>query len=224
MPLTEQKCIAIAEMLNKGKGKGLALSSEICKTLKVNGRQVGQVSKMIERGLIAFDEETDEPYFVTPFKEIQKHYLREQKGMNAEDIAEKGVHDAVQGEIADEATKQAQQYILLGKAVWQAYVNHAVKKGLTLDDIRQTPIHQVIINALEKAEKYELEKEENKLLREQVQYLQGETNPIIRLKTTMKRTNEILTLLVALDTAGFNIEPLIPHYERIINGYLIGVA
>lgn len=220
--LDEQKALEIAKYLTEHKGEQ-GLAPTISHNLKVSGKEIHKVVMMMEKGLIAFSGEGEgEPYFVTPFKQIEKYYLGRTKEMEPEEIAHKTVLDTVEGAIAEEATTQSQQYIILGKAMWQAYANYAVKKGLTIDDIRQTPIHQEIIKALEKADKYEEATAENKLLREQLTYLQGETDPIVRLKNTMKRTTDIVTLLLLLDEAGFNIEPLIPHYERLINGYLIG--
>jgi hypothetical protein len=217
--LTEEKALEIARYLKEHKGEQ-GLAPTISHALKVSGKEINKVSKMIEKGLLAFSEE-GEPYFITPFKQIEKYYLST-KEMEPEEIAHKTVVDTVQGAIAEEAATQSQQYIILGKAVWQAYANYAVKKGLTIDDIRQTPIHQEIIKALEKTDKYEETAEENKLLRQQLQYLQGETDPMVRLKNTLKKTTDILTTLAILDQAGFNIEPLIPFYERMIQGYLTG--
>jgi hypothetical protein len=217
--LTEEKALEIARMLKERKGEQ-GLAPVISHALKVSGKEINKVSKMIEKGLLAFSEE-GEPYFITPFKQIEKYYLST-KEMEPEEIAHKTVVDTVEGQIAEEAATQSQQYIILGKAVWQAYANYAVKKGLTIDDIRQTPIHQEIIKALEKTDKYEETAEENKLLRQQLQYLQGETDPMVRLKNTLKKTTDILTTLAILDQAGFNIEPLIPFYERMIQGYLTG--
>ena len=218
--LTEEKALEIARYLKEHKGEQ-GLAPTISHALKVSGKEIHKVAKMIEKGLLAFSEE-GEPYFITPFKQIEKYYLSRTKEMEPEEIAQKTVLDTVEGAIAEEATTQSQQYIILGKAVWQAYANYAVKKGLTIDDIRQTPIHQEIIKALEKADKYELATEENKLLREQLTYLQGETDPMVRLKNTMKRTTDIITMLVLLDDAGFNIDPLIPYYQNLLKGYLIG--
>jgi len=219
--LTEEKALEIARMLKERKGEQ-GLAPVISHALKVSGKEIHKVSRMIEKGLIAFSEE-DEPYFVTPFKQIEKYYLST-KEMEPEEIAHKTVLDTVEGQIAEEATTQSQQYIILGKAVWQAYANYAVKKGLTIDDIRQTPIHQEIIKALEKADKLDEAQQENIDLKQQLSYLQGETDPIIRLKNTLKKTTDILTTLAVLDQAGFNIEPLIPFYEKMINGYLTGYA
>jgi len=218
--LTEEKALEIARMLKERKGEQ-GLAPAISQRLKVSGKEIHKVSTMIERGLLAFSEQ-GEPYFVTPFKQIEKYYLSREKEMEPEEIAHKTVKDAVEGAVAEEAATQTQQYFILGKAVWQAFANYAVKKGLTIDDIRQTPIHQEIIKALEKADKYELTAEENKLLREQLTYLQGETDPMIRLKNTLKKTTDILTVLAVLDSAGFNIEPLIPYYQNLLKGYLIG--
>jgi len=218
--LTEEKALEIARMLKERKGER-GLAPIISQQLKVSGKEIHKVSKMIEKGLLAFSEE-GEPYFVTPFKQIEKYYLQREKELEPEEIAQKTVKDAVEGAVAEEAATQTQQYFILGKAVWQAYANYAVKKGLTIDDIRQTPIHQEIIKALDKADKYEITAEENKLLRQHVTYLQGETDPMIRMKKTMKRTTDIITMLVLLDDAGFNIEPLIPYYQNLLKGYLIG--
>lgn len=218
--LDEQKALEIAKYLTEHKGEQ-GLAPTISHNLKVSGKEIHKVVMMMEKGLIAFSEE-GEPYFITPFKQIQKYYLSQTKEMEPEEIARKTVQDAVEGAVAEEATTQTHQYFILGKAVWQAYANYAVKKGLTIDDIRQTPIHQEIIKALEKADKYEVTAEENKLLREQLTYLQGETDPMIRVKNTMKRTTDIVTMLVLLDDAGFNIEPLIPYYQNLLKGYLIG--
>jgi len=218
--LTEEKALEIARMLKERKGEQ-GLAPAISQRLKVSGKEIHKVSTMMERGLLAFSEQ-GEPYFVTSFKQIEKYYLKREKEMEPEEIAHKTVKDAVEGAVAEEAATQTQQYFILGKAVWQAFANYAVKKGLTIDDIRQTPIHQEIIKALEKADKYELTAEENKLLREQLTYLQGETDPMIRLKNTLKNTTNILTVLAVLDSAGFNIEPLIPYYQNLLKGYLIG--
>lgn len=220
--LTEEKALGIARYLKEHKGEQ-GLAPTISHALKVSGKEIHKVSKMIEKGLIAFSEE-GEPHFITPFKQIQKYYLSQTKEMEPEEIAQKTVLDTVEGAIAEEATTQSQQYIILGKAIWQAYVNYAVKHGMTIDDIRKTPVHQTIIQALEKADKLDEVQQENIDLKQQLQYLQGETDPIIRLKNTLKKTTDILTTLAVLDQAGFNIEPLIPFYEKMINGYLTGYA
>jgi len=218
--LTEEKALEIARMLKERKGEQ-GLAPVISHTLKVSGKEIHKVSKMIEKGLLAFSEE-GEPYFITPFKQIEKYYLSRTKEMEPEEIAQKTVLDTVEGQIAEEATTQSQQYIILGKAIWQAYANYAVKHGMTIDDIRKTPVHQTIIQALEKADKLDEAQQENTDLKQQLGYLQGETDPITRLKNTLKKTTDILTVLAVLDQAGFNIEPLIPFYEKMINGYLTG--
>jgi len=220
--LTEEKALEIARMLKERKGEQ-GLAPVISHALKVSGKEIHKVAKMMEKGLLAFSEE-GEPYFITPFKQIEKYYLSRTKEMEPEEIAQKTVLDTVEGAIAEEATTQSQQYIILGKAIWQAYVNYAVKHGMTIDDIRKTPVHQTIIQALEKSDRLDQAERENAELRQQLAYLQGETDPIIRLKNTLKKTTDILTTLAILDQAGFNIEPLIPFYQRTIQGYLIGGA
>jgi hypothetical protein len=218
--LTEEKALEIARMLKQRKGEQ-GLAPTISHTLGVSGKEIHKVNKMIERGLIAFSEE-GEPYFITPFKQIEKYYLKREREMEPEEIAQKTVKDAVEGAVAEEAATQTEQYFILGKAIWQAFSNWAVKKGMTIDDIRNTPIHQTIIDSLEKADQVEPLKQEVQELKQQLSYLQGETNPIIRLKNTLKKSTDILTTLAILDNAGFNIEPLIPFYEKLINGYLTG--
>ena len=218
--LTEEKALEIARMLKERKGEQ-GLAPVISHALKVSGKEINKVNKMIEKGLLAFSEE-GEPYFITPYKQIEKYYLKREKEMEPEEIAQKTVKDAVEGAVAEEAATQTEQYFILGKAIWQAFSNWAVKKGMTIDDIRNTPIHQIIIDSLEKADQVEPLKQENQELKQQLAYLQGETNPLIRLKTTLKKSTDILTTLAILDNAGFNIEPLIPFYEKLINGYLTG--
>jgi len=218
--LTEEKALEIARMLKERKGEQ-GLAPVISHALKVSGKEINKVNKMIEKGLLAFSEE-GEPYFITPYKQIEKYYLKREKEMEPEEIAQKTVKDAVEGAVAEEAATQTEQYFILGKAIWQAFSNWAVKKGMTIDDIRNTPIHQIIIDSLEKADQVEPLKQENQELKQQLAYLQGETNPLIRLKTTLKKSTDILTTLAILDQAGFNIEPLIPFYEKLINGYLTG--
>jgi len=77
--LTEEKALEIARMLKERKGEQ-GLAPVISHTLKVSGKEIHKVSKMIEKGLLAFSEE-GEPYFITPFKQIEKYYLSRTKEM-----------------------------------------------------------------------------------------------------------------------------------------------
>jgi len=199
--LTEEKALKITQMLKERKGEGSAPA--ISHALGVSGKEIHKVTKMIERGLIAYSEEGN-PYFITPFKQIEKYYLKREREMEPEEIAHKTVRDAVEGAVAAEAALQTEQYFILGKAIWQAFSNWAIRKGMTIEDIKNTPIHQVIIDSLEKADKLESVQQEIQELKRQLAYLQGETNPLIRLKTTLKKSTDIVAALAILDQAGFN--------------------
>jgi len=220
--LTEEKALAVAKYLAEHKDKGeQGLAPMISHALKVSGKEIHKVSRMIQKGLIEFSEE-GEPHFVTPYKQIEKYYLKERE-LEPEEIASKTVKDAVEGAVAEEAAAQTEQYFILGKAVWQAVSNHLIKKGWTIDDIRNKPIHQLIIESLQKADELEPLKQENQELKQQLAYLQGETDPVIRLKKAMKIINEFGTLAIVAEELGFNIDQLIPYYESLISSYLKGV-
>lgn len=228
MPLTEEVALKIASSLKKHQGER-GVVSIVSQEVGVKGTYIKPVRQMMENGMIGFHE-NDEPYFVMPFEEIMETISKKSGGKSREDISKSSVQKTIEEHIAKEGKANVEQYIVLGEAIYSAYMNWAVKKGLTPDEIANMPIHTVILEALEAADmlpevQQELEdfKEAYKILEQQLLFLQGETDPLIRLKRVLPILNRFIEYVVTAKVLGLNIDPIIPQYEKIINSYLKGV-
>lgn len=228
MPLAEEKALEIARILYKHQGEQ-GVVSVVTKEAKVKGSYVKPVKEMMENGMIAFHED-GEPYFIMPFDTIMETIGKKSGGKSRADISRSSVQKTVEEHISQKGKGDVEQFIVLGEAIWTAYQHWAIKRGLTPDEIAKTPIHTVILEALEAADllpevEQELEtlKEEYELVKQQLLFLQGETDPLIRLKRVLPILNRFIEYVIIAKALGLNIDPIVPQYERIINSYLKGL-
>jgi len=220
---TPEKFLEIAELLNRYKNESGA-ATLICKELKVSGHTVGKVKRMIKNGLIAFKPDGT-AYFTVSLDQLEDFLeggAKEIRTLSPEQLARRTVTRTFQRAIADESKTQTEQYLILGKAIWQAVSNYLIRKGYTIEDIRKTPIHKTIIEALEKADAYEQILPEYRRLKEENAYLKEEIEPLVRLRKVMTSLPEMALYLLLLEEAGFNIEPIIKTLNRQLNLYVTG--
>lgn len=224
-PFSEDKLLEIAQVLWQCRevekvAKGLC--AVVSHRTHAKGQTVALVDKMIIDGLIAYEAD-GKPYFVTPFANIKKHVLGKGEDKDLKTVASKSVTDTMTQAVKDEAATSVEQYIVLGKAIWQGLANWAVKKGITLDELSKMSPHTIVLEALEKADRVDELEIENASLRDQVIFLQGETDPILRLKKAIHMIERFLVFATLADEIGLNIDAVIPSYEKAITGYLMGV-
>ncbi len=217
-----EKLLEIARYYNEHKSERL-LASKLAAELKVSGKTVGKVRRMINTGIIAFNEK-GEPYFTVPFEEVEEEIFKKKKMKSPETISKTTVAKTYQKAIAEESKSQTEQYLTLGRAIWQAFMQWAVKKGYTIDDVRRIPIHQIIIESLQKADQLEETQKILKETNEQLNMYKREVDPIMRLRQAATLIKDFLTFAVYAETLGFNIEDtdIIPYYQNLIGAYLKG--
>lgn len=220
---TPEKFLQIAELLNRYKNE-IGAATLISRELKVSGHTIGKVKRMIDNGLIAFKPDGT-AYFTVDIDQIRDFIeggLKEIRPLSAEQLARRTVTRTFQRAIADESRTQTEQYLILGKAIWQAVSNYLIKKGYTIEDIRNMPIHKVIIEALQKADAYDDLKPEYDRLLEENAYLKEEIQPLQRLRKVMESLPEMVTYLLLLEELGFNIEPLMKVLNTQVGLYVTG--
>lgn len=223
----EGKILEIARMLKNAENlppeERIGYSAKICKALGVSGRDIGRVQRLIAEGLIVYNPD-GEPRFTIPYDKIRRAIKPGwRKSMTPEEISRETVVETFKEAVAEEAKNQTEAYLIAGRAGIQAVIAWLVKKGYTLEDIRAMPIHQIIIEALEKADKHDQLVEENRRLRQELELYRKETSPLVRLKTV---TTEILPTtianLVILQELGADVTELARHYDHLISLYLKG--
>lgn len=212
-----EKYLEIARLLRQHAGeKGVA--SFICKSLSVSGRDLGKVKRMMNKGVIAFDDEGN-PYFTISFDDA-KRSIRSAAEDTA--VAEDTVVGTVKEAIAGETRTMTEQYLILGKAIWQAVATHFSKKGISPQELRNMPIHQIIIDALEKADR--CPKLENKIrdLEGELAMYRKEVDPMYRLKESCRLIVEFMRTASLAKIAGFNPYAMLPYYQDLIDRYMKG--
>jgi len=212
-----EKYLEIARLLRQHAGEQ-GVASFICRTLKVSGKDLGKVKRMMDKGVINFDEEGN-PYFTIEFADA-KRAIRS-SGEDAA-VAEDTVVGTVKEAIAGETKSVTEQYLILGKAIWQAVAQHFARKGISPTELRNMPIHQIIIDALEKADKYpKLERKIADLEGELKMYRQ-EVDPMYRLKESCRLIVEFMRTASLAKIAGFDPYAMLPYYQQMINAYMKG--
>jgi hypothetical protein len=160
----------------------------------------------------------------TRFGRLERRLAKTNAPPAAPGEANKVVKETVVEAISAEARDQTEQFLVIGKAVMSAYFKYAAARGMNLEQIKKTPVHEIIIRALEKEPKYDALVERNQQLEDEMRALMQEVNPIFRLKSAIQLMNEFLLFVDVGEALGFNIEdsPLIGHYQRLIELYLKG--
>ena len=226
VPKPEQY-LAIAKLLreySKDPEKKRQMMPLITQELHVSGRDVGKVTKMIDQGFIVYDKR-DIPAYTEDMDVIE---LKMSKGRPPAIVStDDAVVRTVQEEIRSESVTSTQQYLILGKAVWAAYTRWAARKGLSVEDIKKTPAHEVIIRALEKEAAYDRLEKTVRELQEDLNIALKEADPIQRLRQAGSLINRFTELALineiteeALGVPLLNMEPLAKHYNNMINAYL----
>jgi len=212
-----EKYLEIARLLRQHAGEQ-GVASFICRTLKVSGKDLGKVKRMMDKGVIAFDEEGN-PYFTINFADAKKAI---RTGEEDRAVAEETVIGTVKEAIAGETKAMTEQYLILGKAIWQAVAQHFTKKGVSPTELRNMPIHQIIIDALEKADKYPKLQRKIKDLESELAMYRREVDPMVRLRESCRLIVEFMRVASLAKIAGFNPYAMLPYYQNLINQYMRG--
>jgi hypothetical protein len=140
------------------------------------------------------------------------------------EIAETEVASTVQQEIAAESKTQTEQFLILGKKIWEAFTAYASKKGYDLSKIKDIPIHEFVLNSLTKADEYEKLSEEYKEAVEALNFYQSRTDPIVRLEQGIQMLKEFLEMALMMDALGIDIidSEAGKFYADLIQDYLMG--
>ena len=145
---------------------------------------------------------------------------------SGKDVAEEEVATTVQQEIAAESKSQTQQYIILGKKIWESFAAFASKKGLNLSKLKDVPIHEVVLDAMTKAEEYDRLADRYKETVEALNFYQSRTDPLIRLERGIDMLTQLLQFALLMDGLGIDVleSDVGQFYASTIERYLMGKA
>lgn len=199
---------------------------EICADLNVSGKLIGRVAKLIEAGLIKYDEE-GRPYMTVDINEAEEYLesVKRSEKRAAKPTTLSIVTRAVESSIAKEAELTTEQYLTLGKVIWNAYTAYAAKRGWDISKIKENPIHEVVLRALEKEEEYERLLDENEELKRMLAEFQRRVDPIWRLEKGIELLEKYLEfVIIAEEGLGLSVldSDLSRYYESLIEMYLKG--
>lgn len=217
----EEKVLQVVKWFHDHKDEDQrGVISRICRELAVSGRTVGRARRYLNDGLVQFNEQ-GEPYYTVDFTQKNTRIAMDER---ATERAQKTVIDGVVGAIADETATITKQYYVLGKAVWQGMMQWASRHGYTPQQLAKMSVHEIVLDALEKRDRYPEILEENKQLQNTVTFLKGETDPMVRLKASCSLIIEFTKAISLAELAGFNVETsgLIEHYQNMLNNYMRG--
>jgi len=199
--------------------------NNIMKDLEVSVEDVEEVKEMIDNGTIVFNRE-GEPRLTIPLtklKAITTRRLRK-RNLTPEELSRVTVLETHQEALAEEARTRTEAYLTIGRSVFQAFTAWAVKHGYTLEDIRNMPIHKIVIEALDKADEYDQIKPEYEQLKAEVEYLRQKLDPLIRLKEITAKLPETILTLAYLQELGANVHPIAKFIDQALAKYIVGPA
>jgi archaellum component FlaC len=199
--------------------------NKILKDLEVSVEDVEEVKEMIDNGTIVFNRE-GEPRLTIPLtklKAITTRRLRK-RNLTPEELSRVTVLETHQEALAEEARTRTEAYLIIGRSVFQAFTAWAVKHGYTLEDIRNMPIHKIIIEALDKADEYDRIKPEYEQLKAEVEYLKQKLDPLTRLKEITTKLPETILTLAYLQELGANVQPIAKFMNQALTKYVVGPA
>ena len=241
MSITEElaeKYLQIARMLYQR-----VPLAEIVEETKVSGKTIGLVNKLIRNGYIDFDKE-GRPSFTVSLDEINE-FIEEEgfkppktktkrkrtKGNDFADVsgppqraAEKAIEATVKTEIAKEATERTNKYLELGKRIAAAWYKWCQDHKIPFEKAARTDPTPVILQALDYMNKARKIEAENRRLRQALELLAREVDPVVRLKNAAVLMTRFMEFAILAELLGFNVEgsSVIQHYNRLINAYLTG--
>jgi len=197
--------------------------NNIIKDLEVSVEDVEEVKEMIDNGTIVFNRD-GEPRLTIPLtklKAITTRRLRK-RNLTPEELSRVTVLETHQEALAEEARTRTEAYLTIGRSVFQAFTAWAVKHGYTLEDIRNMPIHKIIIEALDKADEYDQIKPEYEQLKAEVEYLRQKLDPLTRLKEITAKLPETILTLAYLQELGANVQPIAKFIDQALAKYIVG--
>jgi len=187
-----------------------------------------------DKDLKTFCEERGLPY-TTIFRRFDRLESRLAKGLppvtvspsysrGSMDVAETEVAATVQQEIAAESKASTEQYIVLGKKIWEAFAAWASKKGYDLSKIKEMPIHEFVLDSLSKADEYEKLAKEYEETVEALNFYQSRTSPIVRLEQGIQMLKEFIEMALLMDALGIDVieSDVGQYYANLIQDYLVG--
>ena len=219
---TEEILLDIARYLKENEEDPSKLATSVLtKTLKVSGRQYGETKRLIAEGMIVYDEETGEPFWTVPYSKLQTAI---QTTAQTREQAETTVFGVTLKTIADETEAVTKQYYILGKAVWQGIAQWSARKGITPQQLAKMPLHEMVLDGLDKRDRFSNLEREVLDLKETVKLLQGETDPVIRIREACALLVDFVKSLSLAELAGFRIESggIIDFYQSLLNKYIKG--
>jgi hypothetical protein len=189
-----------------------------------------------DKDLKTFCAEKGLPY-TTIFRRFDRLEKRLAKGLppvtvspsysrGSTDVAEAEVAATVQQEIAAESKTSTEQYIVLGKKIWEAFAAWASKKGYDLSKIKETPIHEFVLDSLAKADEYDKLAEAYREAVEALNFYQSRTEPLVRLERGIEMLTQFLQFAVLMDALGVDVieSDVGRFYASHIENYLMGKA
>ncbi len=183
-----------------------------------------------EKDLKTFCEERGLPYN-TIFRRFDRLERRIAKGLPpvtvtpyGGDVAENEVAATVQKEIAAESKTATEQYIILGKKIWEAFAAWASRKGYDLSKIREMPIHEFVLDSLQKADEHDKLVEKYEEAVEELNFYKSRTDPIVRLERGIEMLKDFLEMAVLMDALGVDIIETEAgrYYADLIQSFLVG--
>jgi hypothetical protein len=197
--------------------------NQILKDLNVSIQDVEEVKEMIDNGTIVFNRD-GEPRLTIPLtklKAITTRRLRK-RSLSPEELSRVTVLETHQEALAEEARTRTEAYLTIGRSVFQAFTAWAVKHGYTLEDIRNMPIHKIVIEALDKADELDRIKPEYERLKEENEYLKSQLDPLIRLKDIAAKLPETALYLAYLQELGADVQPIAKYIDKALARYIMG--
>ena len=214
----ETQILEIARRINQRQPANVIL-----KDLRVSGHDVAKVKDMIDNGVIVFNPD-GEPRFTVPYTKLRAittgRYRK--RTLTPEELSRLTVVETHQEALAEEARNQTDAYLVLGRSVMQAFMAWAVKHGYTLEDIRNMPIHKIVIEALDKADELDRIKPEYEQLKAENEYLRGKLDPLIRLKEVTAKLPETILTLAYLQELGADVQPVAKFIDQALTKYVVG--
>jgi hypothetical protein len=214
----ETQILEIARRINQRQPANVIL-----KDLRVSGHDVAKVKDMIDNGVIVFNPD-GEPRFTVPYTKLRAittgRYRK--RTLTPEELSHLTVVETHQEALAEEARNQTDAYLVLGRSIMQAFMAWAVKHGYTLEDIRNMPIHKIVIEALDKADELDRIKPEYEQLKAENEYLRGKLDPLIRLKEVTVKLPETILTLAYLQELGADVQPVAKFIDQALTKYVVG--
>lgn len=220
------KYLAIAKMLREVKGRP-GVVKEITSTLKVSGKDVGIAKRLCLLGHIRFDSNGN-PYFASPIEDVEAAIeeikeVRREAGLDRDDLVEeasRAVDETLRARVAERAATMTEADLRFAEAVVPAVVEYLSKRGFSLQELRENPPHDLVLEALSKAEKYDELERRVKELEERVRYYESRYSPIEHARMIVSMLTEVALSIAMLRKVGVRIRRgglLARYYNNVIS-------